>query len=470
MLKYTTALLLILILFSAPFTHAEHSGFAVLYDETVIAWNYKIFGVYKGEIGEYAYYADKILSTGELEIKKKDTNSTEQIVYAIFHRKILLEPPKFSAPFVPHYNESMPIPEDLKNITKQIAEKSDTYFEFFINTAWYIHNTIKYVNKEYPEEKIPKNKWEENFTKDTLWKLIRHIWHDKKGVCRHKALIMIAMLKYAGVDAKFVTGSVIVQTKTYNPYNLMNITNITNPNNIELTSDYLGLYPHAWVLAYDPAIGWIPIDPTRMDNWFTFMKYDNFAETYYNITNYYPFINSILVDYDVKINRIVTGNIITYNDKNNDAKIVTANNFGLLYYNRKEQHIEYIPHNYALLIKPADKNFQHSNSPYIRKIDGNLHAFKIKNKYYIRIDHLTNKKLYIVDKNNKQIPPNGFIFGYTVFNSLEEEGNFIILHTYTSDIRVPITKMKFTEFVLYNIIIERIDPLTAVKYINFIPS
>ncbi|MBC7095455.1 transglutaminase family protein [Thermococcus sp.] len=209
-----------------------------------------------GPTVNYATFMSKMYSS--VVENKYEVNLTNYTVkYAIYRgkRKIIWGPPANSSKFVPRYNNSIYLPEDLKKIVEEFANSSETIAEFVWKVSWFVHKTIAYEDVFYITE-LGRVIFNEN---ETNW-LIKEVWEKKKGVCRHKAILTQQMIRYAGVEAEYVGGYVLIPVNGSHKY--LNPLEIDTIPELVQFSTHTGL-GHAWIIVNDPAVGWYPIDPTR---------------------------------------------------------------------------------------------------------------------------------------------------------------------------------------------------------------
>ena len=296
------------------------------------------------------------------------------VEYAMYtgKRKIIWAPPVKSSKFIPQYNESVYLPEDLKKIVKEIAESSDTVAEFAWRVSWFVHKTITYEDVSYITEL-----GRVIFTKDETNWLINEIWEKKKGVCRHKAILTQQMFRYAGINAEYVGGYVLVPVggshKYIDPSELNTI-----PELVQF-STHTGL-GHAWVIVNDPEVGWYPIDPTRQRDPLHPIIHDNIAVY---VGNYTPFAPDEMPLFRLESVQNYTTN--TNEVRYKGMKIIESSKTGIVVYNPKDDQIDYYPGGYALII-PQSFNWSYERYFQNTTINTNITIIHRKGKYYVKID------------------------------------------------------------------------------------
>lgn len=354
MRKKWVGVVLLLLVFQGGLAAAFTAG----WEETVY-----VFGAAKPNFDKFEgkYYSEEY--AGDITMYN--------ITARVFKRKFFIVPPAESAPFEPHFNESLPLPEDLKEATREIALKSDTYAEFFWNVAAYVNRIMNYTDVVYPEERFNVYKAiARNGTilrEDEVFNLIREVWESKQGVCRHYALLAYAMLRYAGVDAVMMGGygAITVLRKDhrvfYNykdpesylriPYTPDKI-NIKKFTDLTTIADLVG-FGHAWVLGRDPIIGWIPLDPTRMRYELHPLVPINYPESVMTFSSYSPFAESFLPMYDIHIEKTFQAHYIEHDIGN--YVVVEAINAGIVFKDEKNNHIEYLRSNRAYVLPKSQQ-------------------------------------------------------------------------------------------------------------------
>jgi len=189
-------------------------------------------------------------------IKLKSTNVKKYIIapeeckqHSIYMEKIAKagEPTKFE--FELSY-ESMAEYYDLKNMELgKYKKKSDFYKEFTSEKTQHIVFTDRIKNLtdslvkdikdpyektrkiyEYIDETTP---WASALEYSTFWNIPEYVLEYKHGDCGMQSLLLITMLRYAGIPAKWQSGWMM------------------HPENINL---------HDWAEVYYPAVGWVPVD------------------------------------------------------------------------------------------------------------------------------------------------------------------------------------------------------------------
>ena len=189
-------------------------------------------------------------------IKLKSTNIENYIIApkeykqrSIYMEKIAKagEPTKFE--FELSY-ESMAEYYDLKNMKLgKYKKRSDFYKKYTAEKAPHIIFSEKIKNLtdslvkdikdpyektrriyEYIDETTP---WASALEYSTFWNIPEYVLQYKHGDCGMQSLLLITMLRYAGIPAKWQSGWMM------------------HPENVNL---------HDWAEVYYPAIGWVPID------------------------------------------------------------------------------------------------------------------------------------------------------------------------------------------------------------------
>ena len=354
-------------------------------------------------------------------------------------RYLQVLPPAKSAEFVPHFDESVPLPDDLKEVVREIAGKSNTYYEFVMNVAYFVRRSVKYERTYYPEEDILDYSKDLDERNEAYYKLVEDIWTNKKGVCRHYAVLTSAMLEYAGVKSKIVDGYVL-----------------------KFNEDTYGKNGHTWILYYDPIAGWVPVDPTKMKP-STIRTYWNFIENnialgitdpiYYD--PYLPIyaseitINNTPSDY-------IWGDIQGFYYKY-DYKVIKVDKFGFVHFTN--EWIDYVPEDYVVMLPIGDKSYIHSDyEPKLFFMDNhpvatNITVYKKGQLLYIKLENI-EKPLYLVDSNNNIITPLYKEGDYWVYDAtkFKTENDRVILNCEFSTIEVPLKEFRenATENQVYN--------------------
>lgn len=320
---------------------------------------------------------------------KYEVNLTNYTVkYAIYtgKRKIIWAPPTNSSKLVLYYNDSIYLPEDLKKIVKELANSSETIAEFVWKVSWFVHQNISYEDVSYITE-LGKIIFNEN---ETNW-LIKEIWEKKKGVCRHKAILARQMLRYAGVEAEYVGGYVLIPVNGSHKY--LNPLEIDTIPELVQFSTHTGL-GHAWIIVNDPAVGWYPVDPTRQKTPLNPIMHDNIAVYSGNYTPFAPdeiptFRLESLKNYTTEANEV----------KYSDMKIVESSNSGITVYNPKKDLIDYYPGGYALII-PHSFNWTYEHYFRNQTLNTNITVIHRNGRYYVKIDGI---KMPLYFKNDGKV-------------------------------------------------------------------
>lgn len=329
--------------------------------------------------------------TSTTESEEKIMLSSLAVEYSLYagKRKLVWAAPKNSSRFVPNYNESIYLPEELKEITKEIAESSETIAEFAWKVSWFVNQNIKYEDVSFNVEKDRTF-----FREEDINMLIDEIWKKKKGVCRHKAILMERMLRYAGVEAKYAGGYAIIPIKGKHPY--------IPPQDIDTIEELMEFsthtgFGHAWVIVHDPAVGWYPLDPTRQKDPLHPILKDNLAVYIGNYTSYAPdgiplFRIENVQNYTTEVNEV--------NYKN--MKIVESSDTGIVVYNPEKNQIDYYPGGYSLII-PQTFNWSYGSYFENKTVNTNITVIHWRGKYYVKISGI-KLPLYFTN-NGKPITP-----------------------------------------------------------------
>lgn len=121
---------------------------------------------------------------------------------------------KFTAQKPPHITFS----ERIKNLTDSLVQGiEDPYHK--------VRKIYTYIDETTP--------WASALEYSTFWNIPEYVLDNKHGDCGMQSLLLITMLRYAGIPAKWQSGWML------------------HPNNVNL---------HDWAEVYYPGVGWVPVD------------------------------------------------------------------------------------------------------------------------------------------------------------------------------------------------------------------
>ncbi|AIF68886.1 hypothetical protein PAP_02280 [Palaeococcus pacificus DY20341] len=323
-----------------------------------------------------------------------------KVTYAVYEgqRKIIWAPPMNSSKLIPKYNDSVYLPEDLKNITKELAETSDTIAEFAWKVSWFVHTNITYSDQRFSAER----RLIFDFDKYHQDKLLQEIWQKKKGVCRHKALLMVRMLEYVGVEAEYVGGYALATIQ--GEHEFIPSEELDTISELIKFSTHTG-FGHAWVLVHDPNVGWYPLDPTRQRDPLHPIRYDNIA-VYKG--EYKAFAPDSIPMFRLEKLADITSDVNAVRYRN--VKIIESNNTGIIVYNPKKGQIDYLQGGYAWVV-PQYFNWSFENE-FESVSTTSIDVYHYNNKYYVKIGGI-QLPLYFTRKNR-------------VVNPITKEGEYYV--------------------------------------------
>ncbi|MFA4798618.1 transglutaminase-like domain-containing protein [Pyrococcus kukulkanii] len=353
------------------------------------------------------------------------TAKSGSLEYYLIRRTFVqtLLPPGESAPYTPHYNESVKLPEDLKELVRNVTANATTYFEAAVRVAYAIHKSINYTKTDYGPIEMDAIR-----DKEKMQELVFKVWKEKKGVCRHYALLTVQALRYAGIRARFIGGYYLVRvirngtSKDYIPLDNLTVKDLV------AFADYTGL-PHAWLEYYDPATGWVAIDPTNMVAPTAFYN-DNDWPIYYshNYTLYAPDLIPIIHVYNEATNYtdIITG---IYNNN----YLVYSNSSGIIVYGK---NIYYFPKGTIIPI-PNNYNFTLKKDVERVAFKSELNVLLAGRYALIWIKGFQGKPIAIIDDNGDIVKPTTYYMGMGVYPR-----EVVVKRGEKSYIRTPLTLLE----------------------------
>ena len=272
------------------------------------------------------------------------------------------------------------------NFLRRCKKFSSTVAEFVWRVSWFVNRNIDYEDISFTAER--------NRVVFDGRHVIEEIWKRRKGVCRHKALLMQHMIEYAGVEARYVGGYVLANIT--GEHRKMRLENIDTPMEMLAFATHTG-FGHAWVLVHDPSTGWYPLDPTRQKNPLEPVRYDDLPVY---VGKYSPFAPDAMPLF--RLERIEEYHAYANEVRYGDLRIVESNGTGLVVYNPRKDQIDYYPGGYALVI-PSYFNWTYEKYFMGQLPEAQISIYHYDNRYYVKITGI-QMPIYILRKG-KPIKP-----------------------------------------------------------------
>jgi transglutaminase-like putative cysteine protease len=139
----------------------------------------------------------------------------------------------------------VPLSPTMERIAKEHLPKNAPFTESIVKLNEFLFRTLKY-EPGTTEISTP----------------IETVWEKKRGVCQDFAHLMIAVLRCAGLPARYVSG--YIETETQAKISKGELPPPTEFDNDDDKSPLIGATAsHAWVEVYMPNGHWVGIDPTN---------------------------------------------------------------------------------------------------------------------------------------------------------------------------------------------------------------